>query len=131
MVLQLLLRRRWLRLSDGLAGLNPLARAWRFRISVRLTTPNSRPDRRAPGSADAGIDVASPPDVSGMGRYGLLLDVDWLGLGDIGGVPVVLDPVLPGTRCVAEWDGVGGPEDDGDIGSVTHNLYNVRPSSDF
>lgn len=78
LTLELLLRRRWLRLSVGSAGLNPLARACRFRISVRLTTPNNRPDRRAPGSEDAGIDVASVlvPDCGdrcGIGKCGLLL----------------------------------------------------------
>jgi len=80
-MLELLLRRRCARLSMGSAGLNPLARACRFRISVKLTTPSNRPDRRAPGSADAGIDGASVAvpgcgDKCGMGKYGLLLGFD-------------------------------------------------------
>lgn len=54
-MLELLLRRRLLRLSAGSAGLNPLARAWRFNTSVRLTTPTRRPESRAPGSADDGM----------------------------------------------------------------------------
>lgn len=78
LMLELLLRRRCARLSIGSAGLNPLARACRLRISVKLTTPSNRPDRRAPDSADAGIDVASVADpgcgdVWGIGKCGLLL----------------------------------------------------------
>lgn len=78
LMLELLLRRRCARLSIGSAGLNPLARACRLRISVKLTTPSNRPDRRAPGSADAGIDVASVADPGcgdtwGIGKCGLLL----------------------------------------------------------
>lgn len=53
-----LLRRRRLRVSAGSAGLSPLARACRLRMSVRLTTPTSRPDRQAPGNAEAGMEVA-------------------------------------------------------------------------
>lgn len=58
LTLELLLRRLRLRDSAGSAGFNPLARACRFRISVRLTTPTSRPDSRAPDSADAGMEGA-------------------------------------------------------------------------
>jgi hypothetical protein len=54
---ELLRRRR--RESSGSAGLRPLARACRFKISVRLTTPTKRPDSRAPGSEDAGIEGAN------------------------------------------------------------------------
>lgn len=54
-MLELLLRRRLLRLSAGSAGLSPLARACRFNMSVRLTTPTRRPESRAPGSAEAGM----------------------------------------------------------------------------
>jgi len=50
------LLRRLRRDSAGSAGLRPLARACRFKISVRLTTPTSLPDRRAPGTADAGTE---------------------------------------------------------------------------
>ena len=68
LTLELLLRRRRLRDSAGSAGFNPLARACRFRISVRLTTPTSFPDSRAPGNAEAGTDGAigggSPGDVA-------------------------------------------------------------------
>ena len=56
LMLELLLLRRRLRLSAGSAGLNPLARACKFNTSVKLTTPTRRPDSRAPGSAEAGIE---------------------------------------------------------------------------
>ena len=44
---------RCLLASSGLVGCKPLARANRFNMSVRLTTPESRPDICWPGSADA------------------------------------------------------------------------------
>lgn len=44
---------RCLLASSGLVGCSPLARANKFNISVRLTTPESRPDMCSPGSADA------------------------------------------------------------------------------
>lgn len=56
-MLEELLRRRR-RDSAGSAGLSPLARACRFKISVKLTTPTSLPDRRAPGRLEAGIEGA-------------------------------------------------------------------------
>ena len=57
LMLEELLRRRR-RYSAGSAGLRPLARACKFKISVKLTTPTRRPERRAPGNADAGTDGA-------------------------------------------------------------------------
>lgn len=42
--------------ASGSCGVRPLARAKRFRISVRLTTPERRPDMLAPGIADAEMD---------------------------------------------------------------------------
>ena len=51
-----LLRRRRLRDSAGSAGFSPLARACKFRMSVKLTTPTSRPDSRAPSRAEEGIE---------------------------------------------------------------------------
>lgn len=67
----------------------------------------------------------------GVGRYG----VAWLGAcaevvgggrGDSGGDAVGLAPVPePGAArgiCAVECEGVGGPEDDGDNGSVTQSL---------
>lgn len=51
-----LLRRRRLRDSAGSLGLSPVARACRFRMSVRLMTPTRRPDNRAPSSAADGME---------------------------------------------------------------------------
>ena len=63
--LLLLLRRRLLLRSRGSAGCKPDARASRFSTSVRLTTPDKRPDRPAPGSAAAEIDGEEEVGVSG------------------------------------------------------------------
>lgn len=64
-MLEELLRRRR-RDSAGSAGLRPVARACKLRISVKLTTPTRRPDRRAPGKEEAGIEGArggvTPPE---------------------------------------------------------------------
>ena len=48
--LEELLRRRLRRTSSGSRGDSPLALAKRFSISVKLTTPDSRPLMLAPGS---------------------------------------------------------------------------------
>jgi hypothetical protein len=53
--LLLLLRRRCRRDSVTSSGFRPLARANRFRMSVRLTTPLSRPEM-LPGMLDAVTD---------------------------------------------------------------------------
>lgn len=51
---ELLDERRLCRLvSAGSLGLRPLARAKRFKMSVRETTPDRRPDMLAPGRAEA------------------------------------------------------------------------------
>jgi hypothetical protein len=50
---ELLLRRR-LRTSSGSMGERPVARAKRLRISVRLTTPDSRPLMPDPGNWEDG-----------------------------------------------------------------------------
>lgn len=83
------------------------------------------------GNPPPPVDPPERDASSGMGRYGSLPGlVETFGCvagGDLGGDPVVLDPAaLVGTRCVAERDGVDGPDDDGESGSVTHNLYNVE-----
>src|SRR5512140_2493890 len=44
------------RCSDGSEGRRPLDFANRLRMSVRDTTPVRRPERRAPGSVEAGTD---------------------------------------------------------------------------
>lgn len=53
LTLTLELRRLARLVSFGSCGLRPLARANRFRTSVRLTTPVRCPDKLAPGIADA------------------------------------------------------------------------------
>lgn len=63
MLLELDLRRACLT-SSGLWGLSPLALAKRLRMSVRLITPLSLPERLAPGiaeMADAEIAGATAP----------------------------------------------------------------------
>ena len=46
-------RLRLCRISAGSCGFSPVARANKFKISVKLTTPDNRPLRFAPGLADA------------------------------------------------------------------------------
>ena len=53
---ELLDRRRCRLVSAGSFGWRPLARAKRFRTSVRDTTPDKRPDILAPGSEEADTD---------------------------------------------------------------------------
>lgn len=98
--------------SAGSCGLNPLAFAKRFRISVKLTTPESRPDMLAPGMADA--DMAGA-EVAGV--YG--------GDGDVTARPAV--PVEGrgvigegGTRTAGVMAGVGGPDEEGEGLSTIH-----------
>lgn len=59
-LLELLLRLARLA-SSGSCGCKPLALANRFRISVRLMTPLSLPDRLAPGIAEAEMAGATAP----------------------------------------------------------------------
>ena len=54
------LRLRLARCSDGSDGFKPLDLANKLRTSVKETTPVSRPDRLAPGSAAAGTDAENP-----------------------------------------------------------------------
>lgn len=128
-----------MRCSVGLPGRSPLARASRFKISVKLTTPTSRPDNRALGSADAGVDGTNtggnPPEApgcgakNGIGRCELTPELAKFvceAEGDAGGDVAGLDPALFGTKWLAGRDGVGGPDEDGDMGSVTQSLYNAE-----
>lgn len=78
-------------------------------MSVRLTTPTSRPESRAPGSAEAGIDGAL--------RYAAGAALPLLTAGEGGGLELVTSGI-----CTDECDGVGGPDEDGDSGSVTQRL---------
>jgi hypothetical protein len=96
-------------------------------MSVRLTTPDSRPDIVAPGMVEAVIADALP----GMDvlLYGGPMD------GEVVGKGVVLIDALDALRLV-EADklagiagvraGVGGPDDAGEAFSTTHILYLVR-----
>lgn len=85
-VLLELLLLRLLLVSSGSPGDNPLARASALRTSVRLTTPDKRPDIAAPGSWPA--DTAFMP--------GLMLVP---GYGDIGPpIASLPDPALEGVR---------------------------------
>jgi hypothetical protein len=71
----LLLRRRRARMSAGSLGRRPVVFAKRLRISVSETTPIRRPDKCAPGRADAGTEVNPGtfpplPPGTGMGECG-------------------------------------------------------------
>ena len=83
------------RCSLGSNGLRPLDFANKFRISVNDTTPVSRPESPAPGSAEAGTEENGP-----------WVDGDW-------GVDVVMAPG-GGTTTVAE-PGVGLPVLPGEV----------------
>jgi len=110
-MLLLELRLRALRVSSGSWGFSPLAFANRFRTSVKLTTPQRRPDILAP--------VMAAADMAGAG---------WIGgcVGDgeacrpllaAAGSGVIGDG---GTRMAGVMAGVGGPEEAGDGCSTTH-----------
>jgi hypothetical protein len=107
-MLELLLRRLARRASSGSCGLRPLTLANRFRISVRLITPLSLPDRLAPGIADAEMAGAAAPE-SG--------DCDAIGVGIAAGSGVTGDE---GTNTAGAMAGVGGPDDAGEGASTTH-----------
>ncbi len=122
-----LLRLRRMRSSFGsTAEVKPPARANKTRISVKLTTPTRRPEMRAPGNDEAetlgpegamkgvfgeesttvvpegseGVDVAD-----GVVAYDEDTEEEWLDVG---------------TSVADCRDGVGGPEELGDTGSVIH-----------
>ena len=142
LTLELLLRRRRLRISAGSSGLSPLARAYKCRISVRLTTPTRLPDSRPPGRIEAGADgttawVTPAPELDrkleprkpwgGLGWWGAVWlggrTVEAPGRGDTGGDWVELEPELVASgMCTLAMEGVGGPDDEGDRGSVTQSL---------
>lgn len=119
MLLRMLLeleRRRACRASSGSWGLSPLARANRLRISVRLMTPLSLPERLAPGMAemaDAEMAGATAPVAARC-----------VGAVELTGV----GPAMPGSGVVGEGGttmagviaGVEGPDEAGDGASTTH-----------
>ena len=112
-LLELLLRLAR-RVSSGSCGCSPLARANAFRISVRLITPLSLPDKLAPGIALAEIAGAMVPVAAICGGADALTSVGPLkdtGSGVIG----------DGGTSTAGWiAGVEGPEEAGEGVSTTH-----------
>lgn len=105
--LALLLRRRCLLVSFGSCGLNPLARANRLRISVRLTTPVKRPDMVG---TEAAVKVLLPGLLGVNGAAAACGLVPLTFVNGFGG----------GTRVAGVKAGVGGPEDDGEGSSTIH-----------
>lgn len=116
-------------------GCSPLALANRFNTSVRLTTPDSRPEILAPGSPAALIVL--PPVLIGDwlknavgGKVGVDVAVELEVVGGevwmAGGREAIEDMGDGGGRWVgggpAAREGVGGFEWDGDGGVVTHIL---------
>ena len=115
------LRRRLRRRSRGSAGRRPEARASRFSTSVRLTTPDRRPDRPAPGRAAA--DTAGETAVGVRGGAKCALGGGETPCEEAGGVGWEPSAWWPGG--VAEGGpaaGVGGEEGEGETGVVTHML---------
>jgi hypothetical protein len=110
-ILDELLRRRARRASSGSCGCRPLARAKRLSTSVSEMTPLNRPERLAPGMADAemaGAGAAPPRSIlPGATLGGCII----AGSGAIG---------LGGTCTAAVIAGVGGPDDPGEGVSTTH-----------
>lgn len=103
-----LLRLRARLASSGSWGCKPLTLAKRLRMSVRLITPLSLPDRLAPGIADAEIAGATAPAPAKWAGATELTDVGSGVMGD------------GGTRDAGWSAGVDGPEDEGDGLSTTH-----------
>lgn len=109
-----LLRLRARRASSGSCGCSPLARAKTFRISVRLITPLSLPDKLAPGIALAEIAGAMAPVPARCVGAVVLTDTGPLkeiGRGAIGD---------GGTKLEGWIAGVEGPEEAGEGVSTTH-----------
>lgn len=109
-LLRLLARRA----SSGSWGCSPLARAKTFKMSVRLITPLSLPDKLAPGIALAEMAGATAPVpakcVGAVVFTGVGPDND-TGSGVIG----------EGGTSTAGWiAGVGGPDEAGEGVSTTH-----------
>jgi len=101
--------------SSGSCGCRPLARAKRLRISVRLMTPLSLPDRLAPVIAEADIAGATAPDPA---RCVGAVELTAVGPEEIiAGRGVIGEG---GTRTDGVSAGVPGPEDAGDGESTTH-----------
>lgn len=111
-LLELLLLRARLA-SSGSCGCRPLALAKRFRISVKLMTPLSLPDKLAPVIADAEMAGATAPVPRCVGAVELTaVGPVWIcGRGVIG---------EGGTREAGVSAGVEEPDGEGDGLSTTH-----------
>ncbi len=110
--LLLLLPLRFLLASSKSPGCIPLARAYRFRISVRLTTPERRPERLA--LLTDGLDER---DMDVVLMAGLELRDEERGRGGAGGGKWCAE--ILGVECA---EGVDGIELDGDGDSTIHML---------
>jgi hypothetical protein len=118
LILELLLRRRFLRSSAGSCGWRPVARAKRFKISVKLITPVKRPDKLAPGRLDA---LMPGPDAALVVYGGPVAG----GAGDgNNALPEVLSErgFCGGTGFAGVKAGVGGPDEAGEGASTIHIL---------
>lgn len=88
--LELLLCLRLRLVSSGSPGDNPLALAKRFKMSVRDTTPESRPLMLAPGSWAAPIDTAGLVLVyGGPGVTSMLPDLTGVVIGVLCSMPLL------------------------------------------
>lgn len=143
LTLTLELRRLARLVSFGSCGLSPLARANKFRISVRLTTPVRWPDRLAPGIADALIEgVESGDGIEWCGDHGafpegfpdegfvsigggMLIAGLWLELA-LGGGERIAEDDGENAGCAGVTAGVGGPDEAGEGGVVIHILRNSQ-----
>jgi len=96
----------------------------RFRISVRLTTPDNRPDMLEPEMFPVEAALLLGMDV-------LLYGAPIPGVVDgTGGKDIVDGAGVDGVAGMAGVSaGVGGPDDDGEGDSTTHILYPVRCST--
>jgi hypothetical protein len=104
------------RASSGSWGFSPLALANRLRISVRLMTPLSLPERLAPGIVDIADAEIAGATVPVLAR--------WVGAVELTG----MGPAIPGSGVIGEGGtttagviaGVDGPDDAGEGASTTH-----------
>ena len=115
------LRRRLRLRSRGSAGRRPDARANRLSTSVRLTTPERRPDRWAPGSAAAETAGETAVGVSGGAKVALGGGV--MPREGPGGVECAPRVCAGGPAEGGPAAGVGGEEGEGETGVVTHILW--------
>lgn len=128
-----LLRLLRMRSSEGSAGSrSPPARANKIKMSVNDTTPTRRPEMRAPGRADAEMDGPEGLMKGGFGDESMTEpgEVEKGSDGGVGvatgGMPEVLTPEIldewldVGASVAVCSEGVGGPDEEGEIGSVIH-----------